>query len=74
MGEEGEKIDERAELPLLCRCKRSFNTAISQLDNSSLVRNQQVEKGKGEGAEEGVRRWRHFSISRGRGELPPLCN
>lgn len=46
-GEEG-KIDERAELPQLCRCKRSFNTAISQLDNASLARNQQVEKGQEE--------------------------
>lgn len=46
-GEEG-KIDERAVLPQFCRCKRSFNTAISQLDNASLVRNQQVEKGKEE--------------------------
>lgn len=46
-GEKG-KMDERAELPHFCRCKRSFNTAISQLDNASLARNQQVEKGQEE--------------------------
>lgn len=71
-GKERGKIDERAELPLLCMCNWSFNTAISQLDNASLARNQQVEKAKEEekrreGAEEGVRRWRHFSISLGAG-------
>lgn len=46
-GEVG-KMDERAVLPQFCRCKRSFNTAISQLDNASLARNQQVEKGQEE--------------------------
>lgn len=68
-------MDERAELPQLCRCKRSFNTAISQLDNASLARNQQVEKGKEEQKRrEGKRRrrskrWRHLSISLGAGRV-----
>lgn len=62
-GEKG-KIDGRAVLPQLCRCKRSFNTAISQLDNAFLARNQQVEKGKEEQKRrEGKRRIRSKEVA-----------